>query len=59
MGGIQYPPVLLKLMKAKGFASKTASVDSFIGEADGDLEANGFYEIVKTNPDGAKWFISH
>jgi len=29
------------------------------GEADGDLEANGFHEIVKTNLDGAKWFISH
>jgi hypothetical protein len=59
MGGIQYPPVLLKLMKAKGFASKTASVDLFIAEADGDLKANGFHEIVKTNPDEAKWFISH
>lgn len=43
------------------FVIKTASTDSFIAEADGDLEDDGFYEeawtidhrgkIVKTHPD--------
>jgi len=46
------------------FTIKTASVDSFIAEADGDLEDDGFYEeawiidnrgkIVKTYPDAAR-----